>query len=246
MTNREILDVALRQSAAEMNCEAGDFLREGHVVVHSAAREGARAYLKLPFACNLVSYGGNAVASALPEYEEAVRAYLGDNEAYRCLDMPGIQRLAETLGLRVSIMARYFLPDVEALRPLPCPFEERMLFPADFVELYKPEWHNALCEDRPHLDVLGVGAYDGGALVGFAGCSADCEDMWQIGVDVLPAYRRRGIASALTSRLAVEILARGKTPFYCAAWSNIRSARNAIRSGFRPAWVEVNFRPAAE
>ena len=63
--------------------------------------------------------------------------------------------------------------------------------------------------------------------------------MWQIGVDVLPEYRRQGIACALTSRLAVEILERGKVPFYCAAWSNIRSVRNAVKSGFRPAWAEL-------
>ena len=49
----------------------------------------------------------------------------------------------------------------------------------------------------------------------------------------------KGIASALTSTLAIEILQRGKVPFYCCAWSNIKSARNAIRSGFRPAWVEM-------
>ena len=63
--------------------------------------------------------------------------------------------------------------------------------------------------------------------------------MWQIGVDVLPEYRKNGIASALTSRLALEIVKRGKVPFYCAAWSNIKSVRNAIKSGFRPAWVEM-------
>ena len=67
--------------------------------------------------------------------------------------------------------------------------------------------------------------------------------MWQIGVDVLPDYRRRGVASALTSRLAKEILRRGKVSFYCSAWSNIRSARNAIRSGFIPAWVEMTVKP---
>jgi predicted GNAT family acetyltransferase len=87
--------------------------------------------------------------------------------------------------------------------------------------------------------VLGVGAYDGDKLVGLAGASADCNTMWQIGIDVLPDYRRRGIASALTSRLAVEILERGKVPFYCAAWCNVKSVRNAVRSGFRPAWVEM-------
>ena len=76
--------------------------------------------------------------------------------------------------------------------------------------------------------MLAVGAYDGARLVGLAGCSADCESMWQIGVDVLPGYRRRGVAAALTSRLAAETLARGKVPFYCAAWSNIKSVRNAV------------------
>ncbi len=79
----------------------------------------------------------------------------------------------------------------------------------------------------------------GGELIGFAGCSADAKEMWQIGVDVLPTYRRRGVASALTSRLALEILDRDKVPFYCSAWSNIRSARNAVKSGFLPAWAEM-------
>ena len=91
-------------------------------------------------------------------------------------------------------------------------------------------------------DVLAVGAYDNGKLIGLAGCSADCEMMYQIGVDVLPEYRRKGIASAVTSRLALEVLTLGKVPFYCAAWSNIKSVRNAIKSGFRPAWVELTAR----
>ena len=92
--------------------------------------------------------------------------------------------------------------------------------------------------------MLGIGAYDNGRLIGFATCSADCDEMWQIGIDVLPEYRQKGIASALTSKLAKEILNRGKVPFYCSAWSNIRSARNAAKSGFIPAWVEMTVKPA--
>ena len=83
----------------------------------------------------------------------------------------------------------------------------------DFAGLYVPEWSNALCEKRKALDVLGVGAYDNGRLIGLAGCSADCETMWQIGIDVLPEYRRQGVAGALTSTLACEILARGRCRF---------------------------------
>lgn len=63
--------------------------------------------------------------------------------------------------------------------------------------------------------------------------------MWQIGVDVLPEYRRMGIASSLTSNLAIEIIERGKVPFYCCAWSNLKSVKNALRSGFVPGWVEM-------
>jgi GNAT superfamily N-acetyltransferase len=131
---------------------------------------------------------------------------------------------------------------VNRLKELPCAYELRLLYPADFTELYTPEWSNALCEKRKHLDVLGVGAYDNGKLIGLAGCSADCEDMYQIGIDVLPGYRRQGIASALTSRLALEILKLGKVPFYCAAWCNLKSVRNAVKCGFVPAWVELTAR----
>lgn len=139
-------------------------------------------------------------------------------------------------------MAEYFLPDADIVKPLPCAYEVRLLTPSDFAGYYLPQWSNALCEKRRQLDMLAVGAYSGGECIGLAGASADCDSMWQIGIDVLPPYRRQGVASALTSTLAAKILELGKVPFYCCAWSNIKSARNAIRSGFRPAWVQITAR----
>ena len=157
--------------------------------------------------------------------------------------MHWLEERLEKWGQSVCFMAEYFLPNVNVLKPQPCKFQVRVLGQEDFAELYLPEWSNALCEERKELDVLGVGAYDNGKLVGLAGCSADCENMWQIGIDVLPEYRRAGIAASLTSRLAWETLERGKVPFYCCAWSNVRSAGNAVASGFRPAWVEMTVKP---
>jgi len=116
----------------------------------------------------------------------------------------------------------------------------------DFKELYIPQWGNALCIERKELDIIAAGAYDNGSLIALAGASADCSTMWQIGVDVLPEYRRQGIASALVSRLATEILNRGIVPFYCCAWSNIGSIRNAVASGLRPAWVQITAKPTEE
>lgn len=246
MTNREIMDVALRQSAIDLNCQPEDFFCGEPKIVYSQPHPQARKYLKLPFDCNLVYYGSNIVASVSREAEPMVREYIHRHEPYRCYETPEIHELGESLkplGLWTRHMAEYFLPDVEVLREQPCEYMMKVLGPEDFSELYLPQWSNALCEDRKQLDVLGVGAYDGKTLIGLAGCSADCETMWQIGIDVLPAYRRKGIAAALTSRLALEILKRGKVPFYCAAWSNIASVRNAIHSGFRPAWVELTAKP---
>lgn len=136
-------------------------------------------------------------------------------------------------------MAEYFLPDMDSIKPLCCKYETKIMEPKDFSDYYLPEWSNALCEKRKQLDKLTVGAFDNGKLIGLAGGSADCDSMWQIGIDVLPDYRRQGIASSLTSKLAIEILNRKIVPFYCCAWSNIKSVRNAITSGLRPAWVQI-------
>lgn len=248
VTNEEIRAVALRQSAVDMGCAPEAFSRGRPVVVRSVPSAQARRYLKLPFFCDLVTYGGNVVASVSPEAEPAVRAYLERFAPEHCFETPNLLVLADALrpfGMRPCFMAEYFLPDIRLLREQPCAYEARLLEPPEFAEYYTPEWGNALFEKRRELDVLAVGAYDGGRLVGLAGCSADCETMWQIGVDVLPGYRRRGIARALTSRLAMEIFARGRVPFYCAAWSNLPSVRNAVRSGFLPAWAEMTVKPEA-
>lgn len=248
MTNEEILNIAMSQSAMDINADPRDFTKSTNVMVKSGVGPLARKYYKEPIACNLVSYGSNIVASVKDEYAGAVREYLAKFEFYHCFETPNMhwldQRMSE-YGQRVCFMAEYFLPDVERLRRIPCKFDIKVLRQEDFRDLYLPQWSNALCESRKELDVLGLGAYDNGRLIGLAACSADCDTMWQIGVDVLPEYRRQGVASALTSNLAVEILDRGKVPFYCCAWSNIPSARNAVKCGFLPAWVEMTVKPAS-
>ena len=232
----------MQQSAYDCNCAPEDFLAERNVVTISKRHPLARKYLDLPLRCDLVSYGSNIVAQAGEEIALLVKQYIDRFPVEHCFETPNMHVLDELLrpfNQKVCFMAEYFLPDVDAIKELPCEYELRVLHQEDFASLYLPQWSNALCEKRSHLDVLGVGAYDNGELIGLAGCSADCDIMYQIGIDVLPEYRRKGIASALTSRLALEVLALDKVPFYCAAWCNIKSVRNAIRCGFRPAWVEM-------
>lgn len=242
MTNDQIKRIALEQSAIDFGCSAEDFLKEENVVTVSCGQPNARRYLNYPLSCDMVTYGGNIVAQTSTELFASVKKYIDTYPTEHCFETPHMHVLDDILrpyGQKVCFMAEYFLPDMTKLRELPCAYELKLLRQEDFRELYIPQWSNALCEKRKELDVLGIGAYDGERLIGLAGCSADCDTMYQIGVDVLPGYRRQGVASALTSRLALEIIALGKVPFYCAAWSNLASVRNAIRSGFRPAWVQM-------
>lgn len=246
-TRNEIWDIAMAQSAEDIGCQPLDFTRHTPVIVDGVVGKAARVYYQEPVSCNFVSYGRNVVVSVKPELREIVEAYVGKFQYYHLFETPNALWLSERLaplGHKLCFMAYYFLPDLEKLTPLCCPYELRLLEKGEFEDLYLPQWGNAILKERRELDMLCMGAYDRGTLVGLAGCSADCEQMWQIGVDVLPPYRGNGTASALTSRLALEILKRGKVPFYCCAWSNVASARNATKCGFVPAWVELTVKPS--
>ena len=245
MTYQEIIRTAMRQSAADFSCSEEDFRRNTNVVTESKPNENASRYMTLPHICGLVSYGSNVVAACRADLIPEVTDFLTENgSVYRCFDTPAIyelNRILEKADAQVTWMHNGYLPDPDQIygADLPCAYETREMHPEDFAELYVPEWSNALCKDRKELDVLGVGAYDGGKLIGLAACSADCPEMWQIGIDVLPEYRRQGIASALTNRLARAIMEHGKVPFYAAAWANVKSVKNGIKSGFRPAWSVI-------
>lgn len=251
MTNTDIWRVALEQSAIDSCCAPEDFQKEENVIALSREAAGRRAYLAEPYSFDLTSYGGNVVACVRGEQREIAATYLAKYSAAHCFETPALHELDTMLapfGLKTCFQAEYFLPDLDVLRAQPCALELRVLQPADFEGLYLPQWSNALCAERRQKDRLCVGAYDKGELAALAGASADCERMWQIGVDVLPAYRRKGLAKAVTSRIALEVLSRGKVPFYCAAWSNLPSVRNALSCGFLPAWVQLTVRlvPFAE
>ena len=137
MTNRDILRIAMEQSAIDLCADAKDFERDENVVVLSCERERARRYLKLPFSCQIVSYGNNAVASVSPEFREMTENYINSYPVEHLFETPNLHVLNEALmkkGQKICFMAEYFLPDVDVLRPLDCSYELRILTQADFSD----------------------------------------------------------------------------------------------------------------
>ena len=113
-------------------------------------------------------------------------------------------------------------------------------------------YSNALgfSERRPDVLVLAAYAVDGAGdtegagipanadPVAMVGMSDDSPIMRQIGIDVLPAFRGAGIASALVRDAARLTLAEGYLPFYGTSPSHMLSQRVALNAGLVPTWWE--------
>lgn len=97
-------------------------------------------------------------------------------------------------------------------------------------------------QESDRRDMLAVVAYEKGEILGVAAASNDTDDIWQIGVDVVPEKQRRHGATDIVRIISNEVLKRNKIPYYGTAWSNIASKRVAMNARYKPVWVEMKAR----
>jgi len=97
MTNKQILEIAMKQSATDSNCNWDDFTGTQNKVVISEKNRNARKYLKLPFICDLTSYGTNIVASVSKGLEETVWEYINKYKTEHCFETPNLHKLIDCL-----------------------------------------------------------------------------------------------------------------------------------------------------
>ena len=111
MTNQEILKIAMEQSAKDLCADASDFEKSENVVVLSSSSDEARRYLKLPFSCQLVSYGNNVVASVSPEFREIAENYINKYPVEHLFETPNLHVLNDALmekGRRFALWQSIF------------------------------------------------------------------------------------------------------------------------------------------
>lgn len=245
MLTKDIWKTALEQSAIDFNCSIDAFLNKGNTVVLSRLNEGRKKCYDKPLFCGMAYYGRGLVVSADERIREFMEKFTNRHPEFRCFDTPqliALNREFEKYGKCVCHIAEFFLPDLEKHVTLNANIEIKILSEDEIPELYKDDrFHMALGYDCKAYkkDILAVVGYIDNKIAGVAGASNDCETMWQIGIDVIPEYRQLGIASTLTMTLTDVIIKQGKVPYYCTAWSNIASKSNAIKCGYKTAWVEM-------
>ena len=77
MTNREILEIAMQQSAIDANCDKDDFTRKDNVIVASKKHPNARKYLEYPMRWTLIKYGTNMEAQREMDKKDIVEGKEG-------------------------------------------------------------------------------------------------------------------------------------------------------------------------
>lgn len=239
----EYLEMAKRQLAIDLNCKPDDFDRTENVLTVSAANPGRRMYSNEKYFFQMATTGGNAVLSADEALHPFLREFMDDRMGHWLFEQEELAVLERELnkyGYRICPTHHMCLPKFEVNFRSNIPI--KWFSGREQIEpFYGKGFYNALCEryleERP--DRIAVCAYDGGEIMGMAGCSEDAPGFLQIGIDVLPQYRRRGIGTYLSLLMKNEIIRIGEMPVYGTAAANIHSQNIAMNCGFRPAWVEL-------
>jgi GNAT superfamily N-acetyltransferase len=77
-----------------------------------------------------------------------------------------------------------------------------------------------------------AGAFAGGAPVAFCHASGVTETLWDVSIETLEGFRRRGLGTLAWRRLAAHYAEQGKAPVWGAAVDNAPSLAMAARLGF--------------
>ena len=263
MTAHDIKEIWYRQLSYDYSCTPEELKSKSPVLKKKAYHPNRRIFRGDDCFLKILVVNGKLVVNADDEsfliknrsfFENADAAWFFEPDNIRALD-----RMLAEYGHEVADAHHFYLPaDTKvnktagtALLPQENTCQERTDLTAgseklrwyekEELEIFRGDtrFKEALSFIETSPDMLAVTWEEKWEILGMAGASADSKDMWQIGINVLPAGEHRGMGTYLVTHLKEEILKRGKVPFYGTAESHIRSQRVAVQSGFVPAWAEL-------
>lgn len=243
--SNDMTESAARQLALDLNCRPEDFLSEGITIVPSEKLYGRRSISDRPDFFRAATFGAGTVISLSPEIFSFTKAMSERLPPLKLFDAPGIYLINKELeryGMVLGDFHEYYLPLEACKNALNPSFSLKIYRGEEIAGLYSySQFQNALLfkNQGERRDVLAVAAFFGSKLAGIAGASNDSVRFWQIGVDVLPEFRKMGAANQMICVLTKEVLKSGAVPYYGTWWSNIASRRTAMSCGYYPVWSEM-------
>lgn len=248
---RTTVQAAIRRVlAATYACEEGNFEADG-VHITLAYEVPGRMRFPLPSAPLMVGTMGQGVVVSCSQdriaWMQTVLGKQARDPVFGAALLGELARLVAREGQQLLGPVLRYSCSRSDLRPAPTPagLTLGLVEGAAVAALYRHGgFDHALSyrRDATRPDVLATVMRQGERVVGIAAASADHALLWQIGVEVDPDFRGRGIARALVGRLTAAIHDANAVPYYSTWVSNLRSQSVALSLGFWPAWTEVYVR----
>ncbi|MBP3352960.1 MAG: hypothetical protein J6L65_11210 [Lachnospiraceae bacterium] len=235
------------QLAIDLNVIKENFEQEENVVTILTPNLFKRRNIDDDLLLFMACFGKATVAAVSQELEAFMTDYIADMDGFRCFDMPlnVLEKKLKKHGAVISEIEEFYLLDRREIQPVNPAFEFEILEGEAIKKLYADHrFHMALgySQESARRDMLAVVAYEKGEILGVAAASNDTDDIWQIGINVVPECQYHHVATDLVKIISNEVLKRNKIPYYGTAWSNIASKRVAINAGYKPVWVEMKAR----
>ncbi|MBU5593424.1 GNAT family N-acetyltransferase [Clostridium sp. MSJ-4] len=217
-----------KQLAMDWKCDCNVFKDDKNVFIKSENKF-----------FEIVTFGKNAVIKAHPSIYNWCIELFSTTSAEDIMDGENLffieTKLREFGKKLAGEHTRYLYLNKNETIYKPNDFEYKFFDKTNINTLYSNKgFDNALNYKN---DVIAFGAYKENQLVAIAGADDYMSSLWQIGIDTLPEYRNKGLASYLVKTLADEIERRGALPYYTTWSANIASTTVALKVGFSPIWV---------
>ena len=246
-TKMQYKEIMYQQLARDMRCTVAEIKNSQHLYLHVDISKEAVTRVwnntRLCIIClshkMIVRSDNKALLDEIASSFDAAE-YMWFSEIDELLKL---QKILMKYGITLTETSPYLIPAKDfLLTPVTIDYKTATLFGEELAVFRgNKQFSEALAFQEEHPDMVAVVVKDNDTVIGMAGASRDSLDMWQIGIDVLPAYRGKNLAAMLVHNLALTVIENyGKLPFYSTAFSHISSLNVAGKAGFEFGWYELN------
>lgn len=220
----------MQHYAQQLSCTVENFLNDNNII--TLRKDNSESFF------SMFCFGYAAIANIPECMYDWCNNFLNNHKGFRCFD--GIQLIEiskELAKYNFSISCgQAMLPDLSVKNQLPDTSYRLQLFKRHEMNQLKNSSIDSINEETE----FAYAAFDADKIIGIAPANSCGDNIFEIGIDVLPEYRRGGIASALTMKLTEELLKQDKIPYAITAWSNIASRGVLHRCNYYPSWVRMD------
>jgi len=241
---RAALEIVRATLAADCACQPEDWLSDEIVIVEAREVVGRRRFPMRAKSFSMTTMGNGVVVSCSADRLAWAEANLRHRSRDELFGVTTLALIADFVAPDQQVLAGphlWYLCVRDTFRPAEIPpgFSLEIFTQTQMPEAYRFQgFHHAVSYrlHNPSPDVIAIVAWHEGRVVGMAGVGADSDQLWQIGMDVVPEYQGLGLGKALVSRATEATLEQGKVPTYSHNISNVRSGNTARTVGYQWAW----------